>query len=46
MYHNAKELLELIGDSGKSIADIVIENEIEISEISYEEVMEKLQYYF
>ena len=43
MYHNAKELLALIGDSGKSIADIVIENEMEISEISREAIMDELQ---
>ena len=41
MYHNAKELLALIGDSGKSIADIVIENEMEISEISREAIMDE-----
>lgn len=44
MYHNAKELLALIGDSGKSIADIVIENEMELFEMSREAVMEQLQY--
>ena len=44
MYNNAKEVLELIGDSGKSIADIVIENEMELSEISREAIMEQLQY--
>ncbi|MBQ5868598.1 MAG: L-serine ammonia-lyase, iron-sulfur-dependent, subunit alpha [Lachnospiraceae bacterium] len=43
MYHNAKELLALIGDSGKSIADIVIENEMEISEMSREAIMDELQ---
>lgn len=42
MYHNAKELLTLIGDSGKSIADIVIENEMEISEMSREAVLDEL----
>lgn len=43
MYHNAKELLALIGDSGKSIADIVIENEMEISEMSRQAVLDELQ---
>ena len=43
MYHNAKELLALIGDSGKSISDIVIENEMEISEMSREAIMDELQ---
>ncbi len=42
MYHNAKDLLSLIGDSKKSIADIVIENEMELSEISREEIMQEL----
>lgn len=42
MYHNAKDLLNLIGDSGKSIADIVIENEMEISEMSRQAIMDEL----
>ena len=41
MYTSAKDVLELIGDSGKSIADIVIENEMELSELSRQEILAK-----
>jgi len=43
MYTSAKDVLELIGDSGKSIADIVIENEMELSELSRQEILDELQ---
>ena len=43
MYNSAKDILALIGTSNKSIADIAIENEIEIWETTKEEILQKLE---
>lgn len=42
MYNTSKDILALIGSSNKSIADIAIENEMELFNMTRQEILDKL----